>query len=470
MAKPAPVLKAVPHPHAQPAEALIGAPSLPPAPSTAGPSTQGASTQGLSTTGPSTQGASPQNPSAPALAATPRPGFAAYPGVAAPAPNLPPVNLPPVKPTAGTAQLRPRHGLLVLSFILLVLLPVGLTAYYLWGKAVDQYASTVGFSVRREEAGSALDLLGGISGLSNSSSSDTDILYEFLQSQKLVADMERKLGLRAMWSTPQGDPFFVFDAKGSIEDLVDYWARMVRISYDSGTGLLEVRVLAFTPTDATAIATALFAESSEMINDLSTIAREDAIRYSREELETAQGRLKAAREAITRFRVLNQLVDPATDIQTQAGLLGGLQSQLTAAQIEVDLLGESTQANDPRLLQAIRRVEVIEVRIAAERSKVGIGTEGEVGEAYASLVGEYERLAVDREFAERAYVASLASYDGALAEARRKSRYLAAHILPTIAEVARYPERGTLLGVIALFLLLSWAIGVLVVYSLKDRR
>ena len=439
-AKPAPVLKAVPYPAAPPVEALLGTP-----------------------------------PPALELPAQFKPGFPAYPGVDAPPANQPPGSPPasglaPVKPTAGSAQVRRRHGLLLLSFVLLVLLPVGITAYYLWEKAVDQYASTVGFSVRREEAGSALGLLSGISALSKSSSSDTDILYEFLQSQKLVADMETKLGLRAMWSKPEDDPIFAFDPTGSIEDLVDYWARMVRISYDSTSGLLEVRVLAFSPTDATAIATALFEESSDMINDLSTIAREDAIRYSREELETAQDRLKAAREAITKFRVINQLVDPATDIQTQAGLLGGLQSQLTAAQIEVDLLGESTQASDPRLLQARRRVEVIEVRIAAERRKVGIGPEGEVGDAYASLVGDYERLAVDREFAQRSYVASLASYDEAQAEARRKSRYLAAHILPTTAEVARYPERRTLIAVISVFLLLAWAIGALVVYSLKDRR
>ena len=58
----------------------------------------------------------------------------------------------------------------------------------------------------------------------------------------------------------------------------------------------------------------------------------------------------------------------------------------------------------------------------------------------------------------------------AAAEARRKSRYLAAHVLPTTAETARFPERGMLLGLIALFLFLFWAIAVLVAYALKDRR
>ncbi len=435
---------------------------------------------------------------APALAAAVRPApvspsqpspsqvVSAAPAVATPAPAVPSPIAPAakpaadaevkaaasvvsIKPTATTARIRPRHRLLFLSFVLAVLLPAGLTAYYLWGRAVDQYASTVGFSVRREETSSAMDLLGGISALSKSSSSDTDILYQFLKSQKLVSDLDAKLNLRAIWSKPKGDPIYSFNTSGSIEDLVDYWSRMVRTSYDSTSGLIEVRVLAFTPEDATNIAQALFESSSSMINSLSTIAREDAISYSREELKTVEDRLRLAREAITRFRTLHQIVDPSSDLQTHAGVLGALQTQLTAAQIELDLLGD-TQSSDPRQDQIKRRIAVIEARIAQERNKVGVSADGVVDEAYASLVGDYQSLSVDLEFAQRSYVAALASYDAAQAEARRKSRYLAPHILPTTAEVARFPQRMTLQAVISVFLLLLWTIGVLVTYSLRDRR
>ena len=85
-------------------------------------------------------------------------------------------------------------------------------------------------------------------------------------------------------------------------------------------------------------------------------------------------------------------------------------------------------------------------------------------------VGDYERLVTDREFAEKANVTALASYDAAVAESRRKSRYLAAYMLPTLAETPLYPRRQMVLTMIALFLFLSWAIAVLVYYSVKDRR
>jgi capsular polysaccharide transport system permease protein len=77
---------------------------------------------------------------------------------------------------------------------------------------------------------------------------------------------------------------------------------------------------------------------------------------------------------------------------------------------------------------------------------------------------------VDREFAETSYTAALAAFDLAQAEARRQSRYLAAHVRPTLAERPQYPQRLTLFAVITLFAFLMWTVLVLVGYSLRDRR
>lgn len=376
----------------------------------------------------------------------------------------------PSPPTVSPGRMRRRHYGVICCFLILVVVPVVLTAWYLWARAVDQYASTVGFSVRTEEVSSAIELLGGITELSGSSSSDTDILYEFIQSQKLVADIDAVLDLRGIWSWPETDPIFTFDAPGSIEDLVDYWKQMVRVNYDTTTSLIEVRVLAFRPDDATTIAQAIFDRSTTMINQLSDIAREDAIRYAREELDTAVERLKQARQAMTSFRNQYQIVDPTADIQIQVGLLATLQSQLAEALIESELLTETTRENDPRIAQSERRIRVIRNQISEERRKLGIGDRSLDGAAFATVIGEYERLAVDREFAEQTYTGALVNYDNALAEARRQSRYLAAYVLPTTSEEAQFPQREVLLALVSLFLVLFWSILTMVYYSLKDRR
>jgi capsular polysaccharide transport system permease protein len=390
-------------------------------------------------------------------------GVASGPGTHGKAPVEVP---PPVRP----ARARRRHGLLVVLFAACVVLPLAVSAWYLYARAADQYASTLGFSVRSEEGPSASELLGGIVNMSNTSSSDTDVLNEFIQSQEMVERVDAALDLRTVFTKAENDPVFALREDATLEELVDYWNRMVTIYYDAAQGLIEVRVLAFAPADARQIARAIYDESQSMINNLTAIAREDATRYAREDLEAAVERLKDARAQLTAFRSRTQIVDPNADIQGQMGLLNTLQAQLADSLIELDLLRENTREGDPRIRQTEQRIAVIEKRIEEERSKFGISGETQSGRAYADLVGEYESLIVDREFAEQAYLTALTNFDAAQAEAQRQSRYLAAHIQPTLAQSSEYPRRAVILLLIGFFAFAVWATLSLVYYSIKDRR
>ncbi|WP_341485824.1 capsule biosynthesis protein [Thioclava sp. GXIMD4215] len=391
-----------------------------------------------------------------------------------------------VAPTVAMAALKSRHRAMALSFLFIVVLPVFLASFYLYTRAHDRYVSHVGFSVRSENTSSAMEMLGGLAEISGSSSSDTDILYNYIKSEELVRALDAKLDLRKMWAKAGDrwwhwgdDPWYAYHPGGTIEDLTDYWGRMVQVYSDSGTGLIDVEAQAFTPEDAHKLTQAIFDESSKMINRLSQIAREDKIRYARDELETAVQRLKTARAAMTQFRNENQIVDPQSLIEGQVGLLSSLQQQLAQSLIELDTLRQTTRDNDPRIVQTERRVQVISDRIAAERKKLGLsGTVGGApassdmtdGEGYANIVGQYESLAVDQQFAEQSYTAAMTAYDTAKAEANRQSRYLAAHIRPSMPEASMEPVRGEIVALLAIIMTMVWVLVVLVAYALRDRR
>ena len=375
-------------------------------------------------------------------------------------------------------QRKLRHRRLGLSLLLMVILPALAAGAYLYLVAADQYASRTAFSVRKEEARSAIELFGGMADIPGSSTADTDIVYDFIQSQELVESIDRQLDLEAIFSKPEWDPVFAYDPSGTIEDLLEHWRGMIKVYYDSGTGLISIRVHAFDPADARAIAQAIVDESSRMINDLSAIAREDATRHSRHELEQAIERLKDAREAMTEFRSRSQIVDPTAELQGRMEVMNGLQGELAAALVELELLQAETRVDDARhatrqevvAAEIRRRIGVIENRIAQERQKFGIGGTGPDGQSYATLVAEFERLALDREFAEQSYLAAFSAYNNALAEAQRQSRYVAAHVRPTLAQRAEYPEREVLLGATTMFLFMGWSVLVLVFYSFRERR
>lgn len=390
--------------------------------------------------------------------------------VAASAPDALLPNAP--RPTVHSAGMELRHKLIILSFILFVALPTFISGWYLWSRAEDQYISTVAFSVRQEEAAQSVDILGGITQLTGgTSTSDADILYDFLRSEDIVAKIDQAINLRAKFSTAWPEDFvFALDPSDPIEDLAGYWRRQVQVLYDTSTGLITLKVAAFSREDAYEIARITFEESSRTINRLSDIAREDATRFARDELTKAQVRLTKTRQALTAFRMRTQIVDPMADLSGQMGVLNSLQAQLAEELVSLDTLRENSGDDDQRVIQAEKKIKAIRARISEERAKFGTAGEGPGGENYAQLMAEYEALAADMEFAETAFRSAQTAYDLSVAEAQRQSRYLAAHIQPNRAESSIAPNRPRLLASVFGVLLLVWAIILLIYYSIRDRR
>ena len=154
-------------------------------------------------------------------------------------------------------------------------------------------------------------------------------------------------------------------------------------------------------------------------------------------------------------------------MQSQGGVSAALQQQLAEALIDYDLLsGSTSNRNDSRIQQSQLRIEAIRSRLESERAALSSG----VDSGMVSIIGDYEALIVEREFAEQAFLAAAAAYDGAKADAKRRTKYLAVHIEPTLADSALYPRSPLIIGITALLLILFWAVAMMVSYSIRDRR
>lgn len=364
-------------------------------------------------------------------------------------------------------RLKSRHWAILASFAALVVLPFLAVTAYLYARAADQYHSEFAFSVRSEEvASAAAGLLGAITQIGTGTASDTDILFEYIRSQKIVEEIAAEMDLRAMFNAASGDPVFTLGDDPSIEALHSQWGRMVDVSYDGNAGIIHVQAHAFAPQDAQDLAQAILAKSSALVNDLSEQAREDAVRFAREELAEAEQALREMRSRLGTFRRENRIVDPTADAAGQMGLMNALQEDLAQALVERDVLRAFAEDSDQRMLQINRRIDAITGRIESERAALGVAG----GTTLQDVIGTYEALLVDLEFASAAYTQAMAGLSAARAEARRQSRYLAAHVQPTLAQSALYPRRLMLAGLTGLFLLLGWSVLVLAYYNVRDSR
>lgn len=390
----------------------------------------------------------------------------ATPVVARAAPAVPAAAAPltPLEPP----KLRLRHRLMLLSFLLVVLMPgiIGMT--YLFLRAADQYHSRSAFSVRSESFSGALTTLAAFTQIGQTSAPESAVLYDYIRSQALMEKVDARLDLRRIFNLHPGDVVFSLGDDATTEDMLDYWQSMVRVTLDSNTNILNLEVHAFRPEDAVAISQAVIDNSAELVNHLSAIARNDTMRAASEDMAGAQDRLRDLSGQIREFRDANSIIDPAQGVQGQMGVLGALQGQLASALIEKEtLLPQASGQSDPRLTVVDRKIAAIRNQIAEERARVREPDGDE--QSMSTVIGQYEGLLVDLEFARTAYTAAMAAMEQARAEARRQSRYVAVHINPTLAQESLYPQRWTLSGLLFLGLFAAWAVMALAYYNMRDR-
>ncbi|MEM9139671.1 MAG: hypothetical protein AAGB15_07550 [Pseudomonadota bacterium] len=377
---------------------------------------------------------------------------------------------------------QPRRGLPwggILAFAVLVVGPLAAAAYYLETMAAERYASRASFSIRSAEQAPALEIFGAVTQLGGGSGlADSQILYDFIQSQQIVEEIRRPADLEARWSRASDDLIFALGEGQPIEEIHDHWARMIDISLDMTSGILDLEVRAFQADDAQAIARAVLDASGRLVNEISENARDDAVRFAAEERDAAEERLRAIRAELRTFKLRSGLrnfrntdqTGAAQDTRAALGAMAALEEERARLEADLDALaGAGAGDADARRADVVAaKLAQLDQRIAKQQARLG-GTEGDAAAPAQGAIA-YEELLVDRAFAEEAYKLALATYDQASAEARRKQRHLAVHIQPTLSERADYPDKPMWLVTIGLAGFAAWAILMLVIGNIRERR
>jgi capsular polysaccharide transport system permease protein len=363
---------------------------------------------------------------------------------------------------------RHRHlPIRLLSFLLCVAAPVALAAAYYGLIAADQYVAELRFGLRSAEPvpGDALSLFAGAA--PTGTRFDSYAVVQYLESHAIVDDLDRRLDLRRIFSRPQADWLARLHRPAPIEALVKYWRGQVDAYYDAGDGTVTVRVRAFTPQDAFALARAIAAASERLVNDLSQRARRDSLSDAETAVARSRARLEAALLHLREFRDRVGVIDPRRAAATSAALAASLHEELVRDDAKLATLRTYLRADAPS-------VRFLEARIHAlddeRRSVEGRITTpgGAQPDALSRVMASYDEFDSERRFADAAYRRALAALDRAREEADRQQVYLAGFVPPTLPEEALYPHRLGAVGIVFVIAFALWAIGGLIVQSVRD--
>jgi capsular polysaccharide transport system permease protein len=300
----------------------------------------------------------------------------------------------------------------------------------------DQYASEAQIVVRGANAGSfgaQLQMLGF-----TRSSDETHIVAAYLESSDIVADLEKRIDLKAIYARPEADLLSRFPApfmESGSEALLRHLKRWTSVTTDEASGITLLRAYAFRAEDAFTVARAMIESAEQLVNAINQRAHQDKMAYAKAYLEKAQLDVQRAEREMTEFRNATGTVDLGRESTAALDMIGKMNLEL--AEMETGLRQQlAVTPNNPALASTRQRIASYKAEIDRLRAKV-------VGDAKAmsSNLGRFERLSLQRVIVARALEAAQGEFEKARQEAQTQQFYIVRVVEPRRADIAEYPRR-----------------------------
>jgi capsular polysaccharide transport system permease protein len=359
--------------------------------------------------------------------------------------------------TAAPSRLRAILTRFKPLFLATVVIPTLAALFYFGFIASDVYVSQSQFVVRSPDkpAASGLGVLLKSVGFSNAGD-EIFIAHDYIKSRDALKSLNQNGAVEKSYRDPYISVFNRFGPLGwndTFEDLYEYYSGKVSIEHNSTSSITTLNVRAFNPDDAKRMNEQLLDLAESVVNRLNNRGEFDLVSFAQREVREAEVAARKASQALAAFRNLRGIVDPESQAALQLQGVSKLQDELIASRVQLQQL----QALAPENPQ----VPVLRTRISELTRQIDVGL-GRVAGGQGSLSAnavQYQRLALDREYADKRLAAAMASLQEARNEARRKQAYVERIVEPSLPDEASEPRR--LRGILATIVLGLVAYGIL---------
>jgi capsular polysaccharide transport system permease protein len=352
------------------------------------------------------------------------------------------------------------------SFLLLVIGPACLVGWFLSERASPRFTSEFRIAVRSLDLPRATGAEGlfSLAGISAPVANDSQALVQYVESRAIIdlMDAAPELSFDDIYAREDIDVFSGIEPNAPVETRVKHWNRFVRTQFETSSNTIIIKVTTFTQADALALSQLLLRVSGSFVNEISQLARFDAVNFAQEELMIAETRARDARTAMLAFQEREQVIDPREAVIANMAMISRLQEDLTLQKIT--LAEQSVDLDwEGRLVQStLARIAVLEEAIENLQSEATQSAARSDADAtpLSQVLFEFSELTSDAEFAQHSYLSALGSLEGARIEASRQKMFLATIVPPGLPEVSSYPKpaRGTLTTLAVAFAL--WLVGL----------
>ncbi|MFI4890471.1 MAG: hypothetical protein ACHQIL_08060 [Steroidobacterales bacterium] len=354
-----------------------------------------------------------------------------------------------------------------LLFSAVVLFPTLCSAIYFGLIASDVYISESHFIVSSSQpsmsTGGISELLAG-AGLSQGKS-DSFQVRDYIMSRDALKELQDKLKVSEIYGRPEVSffdryPGLIYDT--SFEELFRYYSKHVGVDPESSSQISILSVRAFTAEDARKINAELLDMAERLVNTLNERSRRDLVEFSEKQVNIASERAKDAAIALLNYRSHQAVFEPNKEAAMQLDVVAKINSDLITIEAERAELKKLSPDN-PQIGALESASELLRKMIVTQSGKV-TNPNGSL----SARAPEFERLALDVEFADKNLGMTLAELVSARAQAQKQQIYLERLTQPSVQDKSMEPKRIRSIFTSFIVSLLAWAIASILIASVRE--
>ena len=355
----------------------------------------------------------------------------------------------------------------LLPFLMFVVIPtLATTAYYVF-VATDQYVSEAKFVVRGPAAAPAGMLTSLLQTAGGRSQDDTYAVQEYMLSRDALEELVKGNDLKGVFARPEADilaRFPLFLRGDSFEHLYDYYKNHIDVELDSTTGVSTLTVRSFRAADSQNLAKALLAAAEGLVNRINDRQRENAMRDARKDIAYAERRVEDAATEIATFRNREAILDPTKQSVPMLQGIFDLQTMLTRTQIQLSQITASSRQS-PMISEYRQRINALQAQIKDAKTKI-TGSDSSL----VPKITAYDRLTLQREFADKALTSATASMETARIQAERQQLYLEPVVAPNLSDYPAFPKATASIAMVFASLMGAYFLLALVIAGAREHK
>lgn len=354
-------------------------------------------------------------------------------------------------------------------FVATVIFPTCVSAIYFGAIASDQYTSVSKFMIRSPNSSGSSSLGGlikGVGGLSPSSD-DAYTVKNYITSRDAMNQLDKEENIRKLFSNKSIDfanRFAAADWDNSVENFYLYYSKnVIETEIDSNSPIITLNTHAYDPQLAWKINSRLLELSERMVNQMNEQARQDLISSAQRDVDHAQQNDRTATQALAQYRNDAGVIDPERQSSIPLERIGKLQDDLITTRMQIVQMERLSPAN-PELPTLRDRATLLQQAIDQTNQNITSGS----GRSLASKAADFQRLTLEKEFADKILASAITSLEQARVEAERKQLYLERVAQPSFADHAMTPRRGRNIFATFMLGLILWGVLTIVIGGVKE--